>query len=106
MAALVRAVLIRDNGAPRVCRTRTRVALEQDCREEKQRGTHRPPQHLSEWQAQEITAGRTAMAAHSRHPVPITAIPRPAAAKNPRLHRSSSRSAFTENVDILVSCSE
>ena len=97
MAGLVRAALIRDVGAPRVCRTR--VAPEQNYQEGKQGGIDKPLQHLSAWQAHESTTRRTAVAAHSLHPVPVTTVPRPAATKhpwvgNPRLHHSSSPLSF------------
>lgn len=109
MAGLVRAALIRDLGAPRGCRTR--VASEQNYQEGKQGGIHRPLQHLSAWQAHKSKAGRAAVAAHSLHPVPVTAEPRPTAAEHPGWGTPGCTapalcSAFTENIGIFVFCFE
>lgn len=92
-AGLVRAALLRDLVAPRVCRTR--VAPAQNDQEGEQSGIHRPLRRSSAWQARETTSRRTAVAGHGPRPAPAAAVPGPAATGrpwggNPRLPPASS----------------
>lgn len=109
MAGLVRAALIRDLGASKVCRTK--VAPEQNYEEAKQGGTYEtPPVFVSmagtRKHNQENRCGSPWPSPCQSQRCPGPQLPGTPGCGTPRCTAQALCSTFTENIDIVVFCFE